>query len=314
MALRLPTSLRWGRALQGHSGVRMRGRSLQIVEVGAGHPPSIQRGAVVDAGGNGDARRGEREMGGWIRGVIEERGFRSRAVSAVVDDDSLYMRNLEIPAGALAKGRGSLAYLLEPFLPYPVADAVLQVRPADARRTGTAQVILVALKRRSVDGFVGMLRAANLDLVRLDVPAYALARLHTAAPEQARARPALLADATPDGVHVAVVLAGMVAMARVIRFTGSSTPGAQAATEILFTTSAFQDMCPAEPAPKVFAGGDTHLADEVLESVWSAGLEGEPLDPSAWLPLGNDSVPAEEKDDLFAAAAAAGMAIPGENR
>ena len=125
-----------GRSAAERAGLRIRGGSLQFVEIGGGPQPQVRNGILASAGNNGTSPGGEQEFGGWIRGVIQDRGLHTRRVSAVVDDDSLYVRLLELPAASLGRGAGALAYAVGPFLPYPVADAVLQARPVQSLRGG----------------------------------------------------------------------------------------------------------------------------------------------------------------------------------
>ena len=307
-------AFRLGRAVANRGGIRFRDGYLHLAEVAFAEGPRLVRAVLRDVEGRGAGRDGERELGGWVRSVVQDEGFRMRKVSAVIDDESVYVRNVELPASALSRGRTALAYAVEPFLPYPVAESILQVRPIERPRSGTTRAVLVAVKRRCVDAIAGLLRAANLDVGQLDVPSYALARAYLAGREAAdgggKEAPVLLAEAGPEGLHLAAVREGTVSLARVVRPPEGRTLREIAGAEIRFTVKAFQDLFPLDPAPRLLVAGSEKIVSEVLVMSLAAGVEGTRFDLFDYVPPLNGLLDERAKRELGGVAGAAvGMAV-----
>ncbi len=129
-----------------------------------------------------------------IREVLKSSPFRGRhAVLAIPAEDS-FVRHVRIPKVPPQETDRAVAFELQGKLPYPVDSAVIRsVVVGDAHGEGEPkqEVIVVAVSRRTLEGYLGMARRAKLDVVGVNVEPCAIvecfARLFRRASDVTRA-------------------------------------------------------------------------------------------------------------------------------
>ena len=147
-------------------------------------------GAVVQRQGRGiklvDAVYSRNDMPGkklsteQIEQFVAEHQLTGREMVLVLDDPSLYLKQLAIPKSLMEKPDSELKWYLEQFLPYPVARASQSHYHCGVKFGISDLVIVGVVFREVVEIIIGALHEAGACICKIDILPFTLGRLYNA--------------------------------------------------------------------------------------------------------------------------------------
>ncbi len=149
-----------------------RAEAITVVRFGqvALRPGAVVAGEVVDAG----------EVGAAIKRLWRETGFSTKKVIVGVGSQRVVMRPTEMPAMSDADLRSAIEFQAQELVPIPLEDAILDYqvleRFLDAEGAERLKVLIVAAQKGLVNGLLGAVAEAGLEVSLVDLVPFALLR------------------------------------------------------------------------------------------------------------------------------------------
>ena len=164
-----------------------------VVNNGAPHLVHVARTDLEPGVVVGGEVRDPETLGAALKDFFKKNKLPKRNVRLGISTNRVGVRTFELPAIADRKQLdNAVRFRAQEVLPVPVHDAVLDYRVLDegpAPAEGTQRVLLVVTYRELVDRYVAACRDAGIQLVGIDLEAFALLRALTA-PRAVEAGPA----------------------------------------------------------------------------------------------------------------------------
>jgi len=258
-------------------GLEITAESVRAVEVVAG-----AGGAVVSAGEvqlpSGAARDSEvldaEAVAVALRQLWAEASFSSRKVVLGVGSRRILVREFSTPVMAPELLRASLPYQVQDLLPVPPAQAVLDFYPV-AESDGHVHGLLVAAVAESVEELLAATTKAKLQVSRVDLVPFGLARALARVSEPAQTSAVVYAG---DHTTYVVVATGHVPQfvrvipidlptAAVCARTGLEAPADEGALELVGATPRLRATMRMTSSPLDDSGAIADLVDRVRNTL-----------------------------------------------
>lgn len=144
------------------------GRTYRLVALGVAplHPETIVDGVIMDAPAVSTA----------IRQIFEENQIGLKEVAVSVSGHSVIVKKIRVPQMKKAELREGIAWEAEQQIPYAINDVNLdfQIIPGTSSSDGEMDILLVAVKKDTVNEYLGVVSAAGLRAAVVDVDAFAI--------------------------------------------------------------------------------------------------------------------------------------------
>jgi len=131
---------------------------------------AMTKGEVVDA----DA------VASVIKELWRRAGFKSKQVQIAVANQNVVVRQVDMPRMSEEDLRSALGYQVQDYIPIPLDEAQLDHVLLDEfiadDGTEMMRVLAIAAQREMIDGFIGVLARAGLDVAGVDISALAAVR------------------------------------------------------------------------------------------------------------------------------------------
>ena len=130
------------------------------------HPETIVDGAIMDAPAISNA----------IRQIYAENKISVKEVAVSVSGHSVIVKKITVPQMKKAELREGIAWEAEQHIPYSIEDVNLdfQILGGTGQGEGEMDVLLVAVKKDTVNEYLAVISAAGLRAAVVDVDAFAL--------------------------------------------------------------------------------------------------------------------------------------------
>jgi len=105
--------------------------------------------------------------------------LKSPVVRLVISDPAIYLRHIRIPAMTEQELVKSIKWLAEKYIPFPVDGAVVDfqvLRETASRDDQQMDIVIVAVPKKIIEKYLGICQAAGMNPVRIDIPAFTVAR------------------------------------------------------------------------------------------------------------------------------------------
>lgn len=212
-----------------------------------------------------------------IEQFVAEHQLIGREMVLVLDDPSLYLKQLAIPRSLMAKPDSELKWYLEQFLPYPVARAS-QSHYDCGVEFGTSDLIIVGVVfREVVDIIIGALHEAGARISKIDILPFTLGRLYNANYDVQDGCTGLFDFNTTHG-YGTVMKGNAIMTAR--RFSLRGSDGSSFADAIEDTLRSFETQFPQEIVERVYVTARSpidHAEEELIRK--RSCVEVEKIDP-----------------------------------
>jgi len=147
--------------------------AYRLVELGIArvHPETIVDGKIMDAAA----------ISRVIRQIVEENNIGVKDVAVSVSGHSVIIKKIRVPRMEKAELREGIAWEAEQHIPYSIEDVNLDFhilgRPGSG--DGEMDVLLVAVKKDTINDYLAVISAAGLRAAVVDVDAFALENAFT---------------------------------------------------------------------------------------------------------------------------------------
>ncbi len=146
---------------------RVRNR-YRLVELGIApiHPETIVDGKIMDAD----------RVGSVIRQIFDENKIDVKEVAVSISGHSVIVKKIKLPQMTKAELRGGIAWEAEQHIPYSMKDVNLDFQILRGTGPGTEEmdVLLVAVKKDTLNDYLAVISLAGLRAAVVDVDAFAL--------------------------------------------------------------------------------------------------------------------------------------------
>lgn len=157
--------------------------AIRAAEIRPGDDPTLTRFAQVSLPA-GAVSAGEiadpDAVAATLRDVWRRGEFKIRRVALALANQSVVVRQVDVPEMDEADLRNALPYQVQDYIPMPVdesyLDSIILDRYTDDQGAPMMRVLAVAAHRAMVDGFVAVLAAAGLEPEVVDVSPLAITR------------------------------------------------------------------------------------------------------------------------------------------
>jgi type IV pilus assembly protein PilM len=143
-------------------------RNYRLVALGIApvHPETIVDGTIMDAPAVSSA----------IRQIFEENKIGVKEVAVSVSGHSVIVKKIRVPQMTKAELREGLAWEAEQHIPYAISDVNLdfQILGGTSSSDGEMDILLVAVKKDTVNEYLGVVSAAGLRAAVVDIDAFAV--------------------------------------------------------------------------------------------------------------------------------------------
>ncbi len=144
------------------------GQTYRLVALGIApvQPEAIVDGAIMDAPGVSTA----------IRQIFEENQIGLKDVAVSVSGHSVIVKKIRVPHMKKTELREGIAWEAEQHIPYAINDVNLdfQIIQGTSSSDGEMDILLVAVKKDTVNEYLGVVSAAGLKAAVVDVDAFAI--------------------------------------------------------------------------------------------------------------------------------------------
>ncbi len=245
-------------------------------------------GVVIDSGIKGSAveacarvaLEGPQDLGRNLSGALEhlaaQMDITATICSVSLPPGSVSFRRIQLPFSDRKKIHQVLPYEIEPQLPYPVEDLVIDYYIVGPRRSDHSDIIAAAVQKVTLEALLAVLTPLGIDPVTITSAGFATALC--LADTDVQATSWILADS--DGVDLSLfcVEAGNLKLARAARLPASNldVPAADILRQIHRSRLAFQDTASPDFVPESVFSNRTDLLASDQQSAAPA-LAGLPL-------------------------------------
>jgi type IV pilus assembly protein PilM len=143
-------------------------KKYQLAELGIAplHPDTIVDGQIMDA----DA------VSNTVRRIFEESKIGLKDVAVSVSGHSVIVKKITVPQMKADELRGGIAWEAEQHIPYSIEDVNLdfQILGSGDNGKGEMDILLVAVKKDTVNQYLAVISAAGLRAAVVDVDAFAM--------------------------------------------------------------------------------------------------------------------------------------------
>ncbi len=229
-------------------------------------------------------------------------------------------RNLTVPFSNPRKIGQILPFEIEPTLPYPVDDLVLDFHPVGGNGENGTDIFALAVEKDRLAEYLAALESAGVDPYRVTAGGYSAALCAKVAGTEADGAPVLVMDVGVEAATLFLVLGGDVRLARALPLRpGRPVSAAALARFVRQTLTAYGDPILADRSPAVlFLTGAGMVGDPgALVSALSETLPW-PVQPLDLMGEGQGRIGADEgvawsPPDMNGALALALVEIDGRN-
>ena len=130
------------------------------------HPETIVDGVIMDAPAVSTA----------IRQIFEENKIETKEVAVSVSGHSVIVKKIRVPQMKKPELREGIAWEAEQHIPYAINDVNLdfQILEGTSSSDGEMDILLVAVKKDTVNEYLGVVSAAGLKATVVDIDAFAI--------------------------------------------------------------------------------------------------------------------------------------------
>jgi len=188
-----------------------------------------------------DQDQGEEHIAAAIQTVTTNMDLKGAACIASIPSCHISFRNLHVPFKDNKKIRQILPFEVEPSLPYPVEDLILdfypyQLSPID----GNTELVTAAVKKTTLTKYLDAFTASGLELDRVTINGYAAAQL--VGKQVDSSKNMLYIDMDRQGTTLFAGASGRIFLVRFIPENKSGIPAAKhICSNIVRTLTAFSD-------------------------------------------------------------------------
>ena len=225
--------------------------------------PEIEKAAFYEPEGEGDA-------GGTLRSFIEAQGMQAPTVVTSLPTSNASLRELDVALKSGKKIRRVIKYQVEPYVPFPVEDAVVDYLPGRAN----GRLLAAVVEKKRVAEHLDTLGHAGLDPACVTLDDLAVNTLHRRLEGKGAARPVALLRLGPDRDGVQIVQGARI---RLMRSLPRGEEGVRALVEALRLDAIENPEAPVEKILLTGPGGIEPSAAGELEK--RLGVPVEPWRP-----------------------------------
>jgi type IV pilus assembly protein PilM len=268
---------------------------VQLLNVAIRPTPAevIANGVIVDP----------QTLGGAVRGMLSQHGFRARSVVAsVAGQSSLVVRPIEVPKMTRTELDDTMRWEVERHIPFAASEVVMDYQPLvepEALPEGQAnmEVLLAVAQEDMINAYIETLRVAGLEPKALDIEPLASCRslIDMAAEDGSYDHTIALLNMGASTTDISVVRHGLLSFARPVPLAGETLTAA--ITEALKREQAEAERLKKEIGQVAMGSA----AQAPPPAAPQAAVQGLPEPTSETAALGG-LVPAEEVEEGAAAA------------
>jgi type IV pilus assembly protein PilM len=115
-----------------------------------------------------------------IRELWQEQKMKTRRVSLVISDPTIYSRHINIPQLPEEELMKAIKWQAEKYIPFSLDDAIVDFQTLDStfeKEQGQMEIVIVAAKKESIYNYIDILKFAKVSPTLVDVTAFAIAKL-----------------------------------------------------------------------------------------------------------------------------------------
>ena len=208
-----------------------------------------------------------------LASMYDGTGSRRGRFSAVLANGSYHLLLTDAPEVAEDELRAAIRWRLTDLVPFPIADAVVDVFdvPARARRGTSPSVYVIATQRSVVEGHAQMMERFGDRYDVLDVPEMCLRNLASLLPDADQGL--AMVHVEHQHAHIVVLRQGTIYLARQVELTGSDREQNTDAVvlELQRSLDYFESHHDQRPVQRtlVSAVGDAVSTDELIAAIGS---------------------------------------------
>jgi hypothetical protein len=209
---------------------------------------------------------------------VEDHQLIGRDMVLVLDDPSLYLKQLAVPKSLMEKSDNELKWYLEQFLPYPVARAAQSHYDCGVEFGAGDLIIVGVVFREVVDAIIKALQEAGASISKIDILPFTLGRLYNANYDVPDDGCTGLFDFNNDHGYGTVMKGTEIMTAR--RFSLHRSDGGSFAKAVEDTLRSFEIQFPQEIVDRVYVTARSpinHAGEELIRK--SSCVEVEKIDP-----------------------------------
>ena len=135
---------------------------------------------LVDAVYSYNDTPGKKFSTGQIEQFVAEHQLIGREMVLLIDDPSLYLKQLTVPKSLMEKSKNELKWYLEQFLPYPGARSAQSHFECGVEFGMTDLIIVAVVFRDVVDKIIGALHDTGARVSKVDILPFCLGRIFSA--------------------------------------------------------------------------------------------------------------------------------------
>ncbi|MFP4306035.1 MAG: type II secretion system protein GspL [Desulfococcaceae bacterium] len=253
---------------------------------------TVETAATVPltAGANGEGLRDA------LARLRERVDMRDALCVAAFPPGNISFRNLKVPFSNARKISQILPFEIEPTLPYPVEDLVLDFHPMGRNGDGGTEVFALAVEKDRLAEYLAALKSAGVDPHRVSAGGYSAALCAKAAGAESDGEPVLVLDVGVEAATLFLVIDEDVRLARALPLRiGQPVTGAALARFVRQTLTAYGDeiLTDRSPAALFLTGAGSTDPSGALTSTLSETLPW-PVQPLDLMGDGRGRVGAED--------------------